>query len=155
MTEQPHCPRCGTQLPADAPAGLCPKCLVQAGLESEPPPHSMPAATMPSPASSGFEPLSVESLAGKFPQLEILELLGKGGIPISPPFFPEIDARLDPLSLIEGRPDLAFHHRVSINSCGLPLGTFSKSSFTIFVDGHESGRRTPPEPSDECEELEH
>ena len=80
MTEQPHCPKCGTQLPADAPAGLCPKCLVQAGLESEPPPHSMPAATMPSPAISGFEPLSVESLAGKFPQLEILELLGKGGM---------------------------------------------------------------------------
>ena len=80
MTEQPHCPKCGIPLPADAPAGLCPKCLVQAGLESEPRPHPMPAATMPSPAFFGFEPLSVERLAGKFPQLEILELLGKGGM---------------------------------------------------------------------------
>src|SRR4051794_32092960 len=80
MTEQPHCPKCGTHLPADAPAGLCPKCLVQAGLESGPPPHPMPAPTMPSPAMAGFEPLSVESLAGKFPQLEILELVGKGGM---------------------------------------------------------------------------
>ena len=80
MTKQPQCPKCGTQLPADAPAGLCPKCLVQAGLESEPGPHSMPAATMRSPAFSRFEPLSVENLASKFPQLEILELLGKGGM---------------------------------------------------------------------------
>ena len=80
MSDQAHCPKCGTQLPADAPAGLCPKCLVQAGLESEPSPQANPAATMASPASSRFEPLSVESLAGKFPQLEILELLGKGGM---------------------------------------------------------------------------
>ncbi len=72
MTEQPHCPKCGTQLPAEAPAGLCPKCLVQAGLESEPGPHFKPAAAVSSAAFTGFEPMSVESLAGKFPRLEIL-----------------------------------------------------------------------------------
>ncbi|MBC7855827.1 MAG: serine/threonine protein kinase [Pirellulaceae bacterium] len=80
MTEQPHCPKCGTPLPAHAPAGLCPQCLIRAGLESELQPQSGPAATIPSPATARFEPLSVERLAGKFPQLEILELLGKGGM---------------------------------------------------------------------------
>lgn len=80
MSESPRCPKCDAPLPADAPAGLCPKCLVQAGFESrpEPPPHLEP--TLRSPATTGFEPPSVEELAGKFPQLEILELLGKGGM---------------------------------------------------------------------------
>ena len=67
--------------PEDAPAGLCPKCLVQAGFESEEPGEagncSRPAT---SPASSRFEPPAVEELAARFPQLEILELLGKGGM---------------------------------------------------------------------------
>src|SRR6185436_9034910 len=34
MPELLHCPKCGASLPDDAPAGLCPKCLVQAGFES-------------------------------------------------------------------------------------------------------------------------
>src|SRR5688572_26347208 len=80
MAEPAQCPKCGFQLPADAPAGLCPKCLMQAGLESEPQPQPNPAPTVSSPASHGFVPPSVEELAGKLPQLEILELLGKGGM---------------------------------------------------------------------------
>ncbi len=34
MTEPTTCPRCGKNLPADAPAGVCPKCLLAAGLDS-------------------------------------------------------------------------------------------------------------------------
>ena len=36
--------------------------------------------TAPSPRSHGFDPPSVEQLAGLFPQLEILELVGRGGM---------------------------------------------------------------------------
>jgi predicted Ser/Thr protein kinase len=68
------------QLPADTPAGLCPKCLVQAGFESEPLPQPYSVLTVSIPPATGFEPPSVEDLAGKFPQLEMLELLGKGGM---------------------------------------------------------------------------
>jgi WD40 repeat protein/serine/threonine protein kinase len=32
MSSQSHCPNCGDRLPLDAPAGQCPKCLLQAGL---------------------------------------------------------------------------------------------------------------------------
>ena len=32
MTESKKCPECGAELPADAPAGICPKCLLQAGM---------------------------------------------------------------------------------------------------------------------------
>src|SRR5208282_2905684 len=74
------CPKCGAHLPEDAPAGLCPNCLVRAGFESENQAKPQNAPTAPSPASSGFEPPSVEELAAQFPQLEILELIGRGGM---------------------------------------------------------------------------
>jgi eukaryotic-like serine/threonine-protein kinase len=35
MAELPTCPRCGSELPARAPQGLCPRCLLRAGLDSE------------------------------------------------------------------------------------------------------------------------
>ena len=76
MTEPRCCPQCGAEIPVDAPAGLCPKCLLQAGFESQP----SVAATEQSPAASGFVPPSLAEMAQKFPQLEILELLGKGGM---------------------------------------------------------------------------
>ena len=80
MNKPPICPKCGAHFPEDAPAGLCPNCLVRAGFESEDQAKPQIAPTAPSPASSRFEPPSVEELAGRFPQLEILELLGIGGM---------------------------------------------------------------------------
>ena len=82
MTEPVLCPQCGSEIPVGSPAGLCPKCLVLAGLESEPPIAAEPQPTQSSPSagSTGFVPSAVEELAGRFPQLEILELLGKGGM---------------------------------------------------------------------------
>jgi predicted Ser/Thr protein kinase len=89
MIEPRQCPRCGTLLVDDAPAGLCPKCLVKAALQSEaepePPagsgrPAIQPTLTSPAAAKTGFEPPSPEELVPLFPQLEILELLGKGGM---------------------------------------------------------------------------
>jgi tRNA A-37 threonylcarbamoyl transferase component Bud32 len=86
MTELSACPKCGDRLPANAPAGICPKCLLAAGLESasEPQPdrsqtleHSPPDAQ---PPDSRFFAPPVTELAGLFPQLEILELLGHGGM---------------------------------------------------------------------------
>ena len=81
MTEPVLCPQCGSEIPAGSPAGLCPKCLVLAGLESQPPAaEPQPTQASPMAGSAGFAPSSVDELAGRFPQLEILELLGKGGM---------------------------------------------------------------------------
>ena len=64
------CPRCGAALPTDAIGGLCPRCLMIGAMQptqaGEPVP---PAAT-----------LTPEELAPHFPQLEILECLGRGGM---------------------------------------------------------------------------
>ena len=32
MTDTNRCPRCGAERPADAPGGLCPRCLLQFGI---------------------------------------------------------------------------------------------------------------------------
>ena len=70
------CPTCHSPIPADAPGGLCPQCLMQAalgtGVDAGPDTQagSRPSFTAPPP----------EELARFFPQLEILELLGRGGI---------------------------------------------------------------------------
>ena len=35
MAEERRCGQCGKRLPADAPAGLCPECLLKVGLQSQ------------------------------------------------------------------------------------------------------------------------
>lgn len=79
MPETKMCPKCGAGLPADAPAGICPKCLMQAGLASEQEAGAAPEMN-PTELKSGFIPPEPKELAKHFPQLEILELLGKGGM---------------------------------------------------------------------------
>ena len=79
MSETKACPQCGAELPADAPAGICPKCLMQAGLASEKDGGSGPDLR-PTTITSGFVPPEPEELAEHFPQLEILEVLGQGGM---------------------------------------------------------------------------
>jgi predicted Ser/Thr protein kinase len=72
-----RCPRCGTELTAGTPETLCPRCLLLAGLESQ----GIKAGSPPTALYvSGFAAPDPEELGKSFPQLEILELLGKGGM---------------------------------------------------------------------------
>lgn len=68
----PICPQCGAVLKASAPAGLCPNCLMALNLKTE------TVFTDHTPAAQ--PPLPPEQLAPHFPQLEILECLGRGGM---------------------------------------------------------------------------
>ena len=78
MSELRYCPMCGSKLPADAPAGLCPQCLLKQGFESGVGVDS--ASRGATVIGAGFVPPAPEELAKHFPQLEILELVGKGGM---------------------------------------------------------------------------
>ena len=66
-----RCPQCGTPLPSGALAGLCPACLLKMGVAED---------TVTDAKQSTFSPPAVAELAPLFPQLEILELIGKGGM---------------------------------------------------------------------------
>ena len=66
------CPQCGASVPDNAPAGLCPNCLMALNLKTETVFTDDSAAAQP--------PLPPEQIAPHFPQLEILECLGRGGM---------------------------------------------------------------------------
>jgi serine/threonine protein kinase len=67
------CPVCGKLAVPDAPQGLCPECLMKSGFDTRAPGE-------PGGGKSAFVPPSVEQMARLFPQLEVIELLGQGGM---------------------------------------------------------------------------
>ncbi len=73
MNDAIPCPKCGSVLPVDAPQGLCPRCLAALNFATE---TMVPDASILSQEA----PLTPEELAPHFPQLEILECLGRGGM---------------------------------------------------------------------------
>ena len=83
MSDVKNCPTCGTQLPPDAANAPCPACLMQLGLkswenrQSVPPTFDSPAG---SPSNSAFVPPKPGDLSNQFPQYEMLDLVGHGGM---------------------------------------------------------------------------
>ncbi len=65
------CPTCGTPVAMGASQGLCPQCLMKSGFETR---------SGNEPGKTPFVPPSVGEMARLFPQLEIIELLGQGGM---------------------------------------------------------------------------
>src|SRR5215471_18888036 len=69
------CPNCRKPLPPDVPMGLCPECLIKSGFPTE------SGTDEPGKvAGARFVPPPIEEIASLFPQLEILSLIGKGGM---------------------------------------------------------------------------
>lgn len=64
------CPHCNSPLPDGVPESQCPRCLLEKVLEPTQVGEAVPVAAAPIP----------EELAPHFPQLEILECLGRGGM---------------------------------------------------------------------------
>ncbi len=71
MNQDRSCPTCKRPLPQGALAGLCPACLLAQGAETK---------TTAGGHAPRFEPPPPEKVATLFPQLEILGLLGAGGM---------------------------------------------------------------------------
>jgi serine/threonine protein kinase len=67
-----NCPQCGAAIPQDAPQGLCPKCLLKQA--------SFPTETGHTTRHSRPAPPDRDELARAFPHLQILELIGQGGM---------------------------------------------------------------------------
>src|SRR5205814_7855968 len=74
----PVCPQCGTPLPPNSPTGLCPRCLMAMNMATQ---TDIADETSASRAKVGSPPpLAPEEIAKFFPQLEIIERLGRGGM---------------------------------------------------------------------------
>ena len=76
MIEPRQCAQCGAELAEDAPGGLCATCTSKSPPEGRPPDNLAETA----PFGSRFSAPKPEELARYFPQLEIIELLGQGGM---------------------------------------------------------------------------
>ena len=67
------CPRCAAPLPPSAPEGLCPRCLGALNLATD-------TVLTGADAVAAQPPLTPAELAPHFPQLDIIECLGRGGM---------------------------------------------------------------------------
>ena len=80
MTEPSRCPQCGAEVPGDAPEGLCPNCVLKAGFSTPGGSEVAGKSAATNSFAGRFVPPTPDELAGYFPDLEILELLGHGGM---------------------------------------------------------------------------
>jgi serine/threonine protein kinase len=72
ISESPRCPRCHAELPRESPDGLCPACVLRLGLDD--------VAETGAAAAAAPEAPDPSDLTRMFPQLEILDVLGRGGM---------------------------------------------------------------------------
>lgn len=71
------CPGCQKPLPPEAPDGLCPACLIKAGVGTG---VDLGSDSQTERGRTPFVAPAVEEVARLFPQLEILSFLGQGGM---------------------------------------------------------------------------
>lgn len=88
MTEADKCPQCEADLPANFPPGVCPACLLRQGMSpstltgaaGEAGSGNIGSGNVGSGGRRHWIPPTPEDLAPRFPQLEIVQLLGQGGM---------------------------------------------------------------------------
>ncbi len=71
MSKPKVCPQCTKPIPDTAPDGVCPACLIQMAVD---------LSSTTKNSNGAFEPPAVADLRDQFAQLEVLELLGCGGM---------------------------------------------------------------------------
>lgn len=71
------CPQCGSTMPEGAPHGLCPRCLLQAGMRRS---NDEQSTWKEAPGTQKCTAPDPNDLAKQLPQLDIGELIGQGGM---------------------------------------------------------------------------
>ncbi|HUC84860.1 MAG TPA: DUF4019 domain-containing protein [Candidatus Acidoferrales bacterium] len=73
------CPECGKPVGPNSLQGLCPMCMMKIGLGSEAQ-SGAPAGAAAHSGGKPFVPPTAAELAPSFPELDVLELIGQGGM---------------------------------------------------------------------------
>lgn len=127
---QPKCPQCLTSLTEDAPQGLCPSCLMAlANLATD-------QDTLPMTASDSP---SLSEITAAFPDLEIMERIGQGGMGV---VFKAKQPRLDrtvALKVLPKRLAAALGFPERFNREGRVLARLNHPSIVTVYDFGESG----------------
>jgi serine/threonine protein kinase/tetratricopeptide (TPR) repeat protein len=71
------CPTCGLEIPADAPQGACPGCLLESGLSAQV--NEDQETSVGTETQQGERTERVAALAGEFGDYELLHEIGRGG----------------------------------------------------------------------------
>ena len=81
MLTTQKCGQCGAEFDAHGTAAACPACLMELGLHrGELPEEGDPIESAEAQEARRFQPPKPGELASRFPQLEILDLIGHGGM---------------------------------------------------------------------------
>jgi len=131
MANRATCSKCGRPIPPDAPGGGCPTCLLEVGLEPE------SDTVRVDPPAAEPPPFTHEELAAAFPHLEILDLIGQGGMGV---IYKARQRSLDRVVALKILPrqvaaDPAFAERFNREARAL-----AKLSHPNIVFVHESGK---------------
>lgn len=119
-----NCPICHTSIPEHAPGGLCPACVLRGADEPEPDPSNGP---------------TLEEVAAAFPKLEILRIIGHGGMGyVYQARQPELD-RMVALKILSPalRRDPAFEERFAREA--RVLGKLQHPNIVTIYEHGESG----------------
>src|SRR5262245_19906241 len=140
-TATSKCPKCGTQMRGDSLTGICPRCAAGLLEASETELQSEAEGTRT------FNPPTVEELAPLFPQLEILTLLGRGGMGA---VYKARQKELDRVVALKILPfdvgsKLAFAERFAREAKALAKLNHS-NIFTIFAFSHVNATKEKPQP---------
>src|SRR5215813_11704663 len=81
MPQAITCPDCGASMPADAPSGFCPRCLLAAGTRANSEADEFPASAGPAVSSCPLPPQPIATAAlVQFGDYELLEEIAHGGM---------------------------------------------------------------------------
>jgi tRNA A-37 threonylcarbamoyl transferase component Bud32 len=141
MDQTRICNQCQQPFPENALEGLCPACLAHAavGAESTPPIASVNINPLAEVAPAPRTPPDITLLAAQFPQLEIIELLGMGGMGV---VYKARQPRLDRLVALKILPVESQQHPHFAERFGREAKALAKLNHPGIVNIYDFGQTT-------------
>ncbi|MBL8821628.1 MAG: serine/threonine protein kinase [Planctomycetia bacterium] len=126
------CSQCGNEVAADAPGGLCAACLLKPGLH----PSQASRSAQTTPYDRTFTAPAIAELVPHFPELEIIKLLGQGGMGA---VYQARQTRLDRLVALKILPKLSGQEAEFANRFAREARAMARLNHPNIVNIHDHG----------------